>query len=113
MLTHPTHDRLITLGLTGMAKALEEQRKQPDIATLAFEERLALLVDREATERENKRLTTRLKFASLRQSACRRGYRYEDAARSRQGAVPPSSSPATGSTRHQNLLITGPTGLAT
>ena len=34
MLTHPTHDRLIALGLTGMAKALEEQRRQPDIAAL-------------------------------------------------------------------------------
>jgi len=31
---------------------------------LAFEERLALLVDREATERENKRLVTRLRFAT-------------------------------------------------
>ena len=30
MLTHPTHERLITLGLTGMAKALEEQRRSPD-----------------------------------------------------------------------------------
>ena len=36
MLTHPTHDRLIALGLTGMAKALEEQRRQPDIAALAL-----------------------------------------------------------------------------
>ena len=69
MLTHPTHDRLIALGLTGMAKALEEQRQQPDVAALAFEERLALMVDREAIERENKRLVSRLKFASLRQSA--------------------------------------------
>ena len=69
MLTHPTHARLITLGLTGMAKALDEQQRQPDIATLAFEERLALLVDREATERDNKRLVNRLRFAKLRQNA--------------------------------------------
>src|SRR6516225_4378646 len=69
MLTHPTHDRLLALGLTGMAKALEEQRKQPDIAALSFEERLALMVDREAIDRENKRLVSRLKFTSLRQSA--------------------------------------------
>jgi hypothetical protein len=55
MLAHPTHNRLVALGLLGMAKALEEQRKQPDIAAVEFEERLALLVDREATERENKR----------------------------------------------------------
>ena len=60
---------LIALGLTGMAKALEDQRRQPDVATLPFEERLAMMIDREAIERENKRLERRLKAASLRQSA--------------------------------------------
>jgi hypothetical protein len=44
MLKHPTEERLAALGLTGMAKALEEQRRQPDIAALSFEERFALLV---------------------------------------------------------------------
>ena len=34
MLVHPTHNRLVALGLIGMAKALEEQRSQPDIAAL-------------------------------------------------------------------------------
>ena len=72
MLTHPTHERLIALGLTGMAKALEEQRRQSDLAALDFEERLALMVDREAIERDNKKLVSRLKFASLRQSASSR-----------------------------------------
>ena len=52
MLPHPTHDRLIALGLLGMAKAFEEQRQQPAVASLTFEERLGLLVDREAVERE-------------------------------------------------------------
>lgn len=51
MLTHPTHERLITLGLTGMAKAFEEQRRTPDLDALPFEERIGLLVDREAAER--------------------------------------------------------------
>ena len=37
---HPTHQRLITLGLIGMAKALEEQRRPPDLDALPFEERL-------------------------------------------------------------------------
>ena len=59
MLTHPTLNRLVTLGLTGMAKAFDEQQRQPDITALAFEERFALLVDREATERENKRRVDR------------------------------------------------------
>ena len=58
--THPTHDRLVALGLTGMAKALDEQEGQRNVEGLTFEERLWLLVDREAAERESKRLVTRL-----------------------------------------------------
>lgn len=50
MLTHPTGQRLQALGLNGMAQALDEQRQQPDVAALSFEERLGLLVDREAIE---------------------------------------------------------------
>ena len=69
MLTHPTTDRLRELGLAGMARALEEQRRQPDSAELGFEDRLALLVDREALERDTKRLAARLRFAGLRQQA--------------------------------------------
>ena len=49
MLTHPTEQRLVALGLAGMAKALEEQRRQPDIAALPFEDRLGLLVGLEPT----------------------------------------------------------------
>ena len=66
MLTHPTSERLVALGLTGMAKALDEQRNQRNVDGLSFEERLGLLVDREAAERETKRLVTRLKSAITR-----------------------------------------------
>ena len=108
MLTHPTHGRLVTLGLTGMAKALDEQQRQPDIATLAFEERLALLVDREATERENKRLVSRLRFASLRQNAV-----VEDidmkAPRGLDKALFQKLVAGEWIERYQNLLIIGPT----
>ena len=69
MLTHPTLERLIALGLTGMAKAFDDQRRQPDVAALPFEDRLALMVDREVVERQNKCLATRLKFAGLRHMA--------------------------------------------
>ena len=109
MLTHPTHDRLVALGLTGMAKALEEQRKQPDIAALSFEERLALMVDREAIERDNKKLVSRLKFASLRQSAV-----VEDvdmkAPRGLDKALFAKLVAGDWIARHQGLLICGPTG---
>jgi len=69
MLPHPTYDRLIALLLVGTAKAFEERRQQPAVASLIFEERIGLLVDREAVERESRRLVTRLKFANLRQNA--------------------------------------------
>ena len=110
MLTHPTHDRLIALGLAGMAKALEEQRRQPDIEALSFEERLGLLVDREAIERENKKLGNRLKFAGLRQTAT-----IEDAdmkvARGLDKAQWARLTAGDWIGRHQNLAIIGQTGL--
>ncbi len=106
MLTHPTEQRLVALGLAGMAKALEEQRRQPDVAALSFEERLGLLVDREAIERENKRLVSRLKFAGLRQNAIVEDVDMKAARELDVMAKPctawtpfsPSSLPATGST---------------
>lgn len=70
MLTHPTLEKLQTLRLPGMLKALEEQQRMPDIGSLGFDERLGLLIDRELTERENRRLGTRLKKAKLRHSCC-------------------------------------------
>ena len=110
MLTHPTHGRLVALGLYGMAKALDEQQRQPDIAALVFEERLALLVDREATERENKRLVARLRFASLRQNAV-----VEDIdMKAPRGLDKPLFQKLVAGEwidRHQNLLIIGPTGV--
>ena len=110
MLTHPTEQRLVALGLPGMAKALEDQRRQPDIAALPFEDRLGLLVDREAIERENKRLASRLKFAGLRQNAV-----VEDAdmkaARGLDKALFAKLAAGDWIDQHQNLIIVGKTGL--
>ena len=70
MLVHPTHERLIALGLGGMARAFEEQRGSPDVLALSFEERVGIMADREAADRDSRRTATRLKFAALRQNAC-------------------------------------------
>ena len=110
MLAHPTHERLIALGLPGMAKAFEEQRRSPDIAALSFEERLGLLVDREAAARDTKRLATRLKFAALRQNAV-----VEDVdLRTPRGidrALFQKLVDGGWIDRAEGLLITGPTGV--
>ena len=109
MLTHPTSERLIALGLTGMAKALDAQRQVPaTFDNLNFEERLGLLVDHEAAERDTKRLTARLKFAALRQAAC-----VEDldlrTPRGIDRAVIAQLVDGAWIGRHENMLITGPT----
>ena len=110
MLTHPTYDRLIALGLTGMARALQEQRGHADAGALTFEERLALLIDREAAERHNKRLANRLKFAGLRQNAV-----VEDidlkVARGLDRALLQTLITGDWIDRKLNLIIVGPTGI--
>ena len=47
MLSNHTHERLAALGLAGMAKAFDDQQRQPDVAALTFEQRLGLMIDRE------------------------------------------------------------------
>jgi len=109
MLANHSHERLLALRLTGMAKAFDDQLRQPDIDSLAFEQRLALMIDREVTERDNRRLLTRLKFASLRQNAV-----VEDidlrGARGIDRAFFQSLVDGDWISRKHNLLITGATG---
>jgi len=69
MLIEPTLDRLHELKLTGMAQAFAEQLGVPDVQTLSFEDRLALLLERETSERENRRLRRLLQLAKLRLDA--------------------------------------------
>lgn len=110
MLAHPTHERLIALGLAGMAKAFEEQRAAPDLAALSFEERVGIMADREAAERDTKRMSARLKFAALRQDAC-----VEDidlrTPRGLDRALLARLVAGDWIDRRQNCLITGPTGI--
>jgi DNA replication protein DnaC len=69
MLTEPTLDQMRQLGLHGMCAAYLELRDNVGLANLTRDEWLGLLLDREVTSRFNKRLTTRLKAAKLRQQA--------------------------------------------
>ena len=66
MLINDTLQRLTELRLAGMAAALQEQLTNSACAGLGFEERLALLVDRELHHRNDKRLATLLKRARLK-----------------------------------------------
>ena len=110
MLTHPTLDKIERLRLAGMAKALSEQMQNNEIGSLTFEERLGLLIDRELTERENRRLTTRLRVARLRHQASIEDLDFRGS-RGMDKSLVMSLSANQWISDHQNLLITGPTGV--
>jgi DNA replication protein DnaC len=109
MLAHPTLDKLQALQLGGMVKALEEQLRMPDLDGLSFEERLGLLVDREVTERHNRKLGLRLKKARLRLQATLEDINYRHP-RGLDKSLILSLAACRWIEEHHNVLVTGPTG---
>ncbi len=109
MLTHPTLNKLRDLRLTGMAEAFEEQLNTPDLQDLSWEERLGLLVDREATMRHNRRLQSRLKQAQFQQPAVWEDIDFKTTRGLDQSLVLQMAD-CQWVARHLNCLITGPTG---
>ncbi len=110
MLIHPTLELLQRLRLRGMFKALQEQLQLPETDTLSFEERLALLLEREVTERETRRLRSRLKQAKLRENAAIEDIDYR-AHRGLDKALMTRLAACQWIGEHLNVLITGPTGV--
>lgn len=110
MMTHPILDQLLELKLHGMYRALCEQFEMPDVDSLSFEERFGLLVDREITERDDRRMQYRLRTARLKQPACVEDIDY----RHRRGLDKRLMRQlAAGAYLKDklNVLITGPTGV--
>lgn len=110
MLTHPILEQLLELKLHGMHRALREQLQMNDLHPLSFEERFGLLLDREMTERSDRRLQTRLRAARLRHQACVEDIDY----RHRRGLdrrLVQQLASGHYLERGLNLLITGPAGV--
>lgn len=110
MLQQPLFDQLHALRLRGMASALEHQLASADTAALSFEDRLALLLQHEAHDRNAQRLGQRLRWAKLSQSAC-----IEDldtrAPRGLQKMALAQITDLAWIREHLNVLICGPTGV--
>lgn len=66
MMMHQTLAQLRVLKLDGLATGLEEQLALPGMAGMSFEERLAMLVDREVNHRNDRKLMRLLKNARLK-----------------------------------------------
>ena len=110
MLVHPTLEKLHALKFLGMATAFEEQMKIPEAADLSFEERLGFLVDREMTDRDNRRLKNRLKAAKLRESASVEDIDYRHP-RGLDKALMLKLCDCSWVRDHRNVFLTGPTGV--
>jgi len=98
MLFTQTLEKLHALRLEGMTQALEEQRQQNDIISLGFEDRLALLVERQWLKNAQLKINASLEDLDYRSS---RGLKRAqiDQLRASQWVK-----------EHRNCLITGPTG---
>ena len=110
MLTHPTLSQLDQLGLAGMAKAFEELQDNPEVKALDHAEWLGLLLDREVTQRKDRKHKSRLRAAKLRfAQAC-----VEDldlkATRGLDRRLMAELSACNWIREHHNLILTGPCG---
>src|SRR4051812_20412211 len=109
MLIHPTVERLRALGLSAMADALVAMERNPDAAELPHADWLGLLIDHEATARDNRRLARRLQVAKLRQAASVENVDYRSP-RGLDRALFQKLATSQWVRDHQHVAITGPTG---
>lgn len=110
MLTHPTLEQLDALGLSGMAKAFAEMSAREDIASLTHAEWLALLLERETTFRQDRRLNARLRFAKLRFHAAPEDVNWRHA-RGLDRKLFTTLLKGEWIKATENVILTGPTGL--
>ena len=105
-----TVEKLYQMRLDTLAAAFKEQLEQPSLGNLSFEERFAMIVDREWTSRENRKLARRLKAARLRLKATVEDIDYRHP-RDLDKSVMRSLITCQWIKGHQNVIITGPTGI--
>jgi DNA replication protein DnaC len=110
MMLQQTLEKMSTMRLTGMVKALREQMQQADVTSLSFEERLGLLIDYEWTYREERRLQRRLRAAKLKQSACVENIDYITHRGLDRGMMRELVS-CRWVKAGRNVILTGPTGI--
>jgi DNA replication protein DnaC len=110
MLTHPTLDSLVQLGLHGMAQGFQDLERQSEAAALSHSDWLALLLEREVTLRRQKRFESRARAAGLRHLASVEDVDYR-AARGLNRALFLKLAGCDWIRARHGLLITGPCGV--
>lgn len=110
MVREQTFQKLYSLKLNGLAQALDEQLKNPEMGSLAFEDRVAMLVDAQWLWRENRAIATRLRQARLKLAASMEDINYRHARQLDRSLVQSLASCDWIRQRH-NITITGPAGI--
>ncbi len=105
-----TIEKLHQMKLHTMAAAFKEELERPHNSDLTFEDRIALLVEREWLFRENRRLGTRLKSAKLRHQAVLEDIDFRHP-RGLEKSLILSLAGCQWIRNHHNVIITGPTGI--
>ena len=110
MLINPTIDMLRDLGLYGMATAFQELDAQSETRGLEHGEWLAILLEREATMRRQKRFEARARAAKLRHDAQIENADFR-AARGLDRNLFMALAGCDWIRKHHSLLVTGPAGV--
>jgi len=110
MLNEQTIEKLYAMKLNGMAEAFKDQRQQPDLSDLSFEERFALLVDQQWTWKEDRRMKRLLSQAKLKINACIEDIDFR-APRGLKKSTILQLAPCDWLRQAHNVIITGPTGV--
>lgn len=110
MLSETTHEKLISMKLYGLAASFDEYLSEGQHDKLSFEERFSLAVDREWTQRQERRLQRRLSNAKFREQACVEDINYRTP-RNLDRSVMQRLATCKWVTSHENILFTGPTGV--
>src|SRR5438128_10673784 len=111
MLNQPTVEKLYTMRMRGMADAFVQQQEDPQTSQLSFEERFALLVDRQWNWRQNRALERRLRDARLQGNACLEDIDFRAARGLDKQLVRSLTQNSDWVRRHQHIFLIGPTGI--
>jgi len=109
MMIQQTLDSLYAMKLNGMAGGFKDQMNQPNIHDLSFEERFALLVDRQVTYQDERKMKRLLLNARLKINACIEDIDYKTP-RGIDKSVILRLANCDWIKNAQNIIITGPTG---
>jgi DNA replication protein DnaC len=110
MLHQETVEKLYAMKLNGIADAFKEQLLQPDMYDLPFEERFTLLVDRQWTWKEDRRMKRLLRNAKLKINGCIEDIDFRTP-RGIDKSVVLRLANCDWIKSAQNIIITGPTGV--